>query len=107
MDLINQCFPIGDVGPFLLISMVLVAGSVGGALARFVRLPGITGNILAGVLIGSCLKTPGGQSPLQNLQLLSTLAMGLITVNIGGRLCYRRIHNALKRITIIALFEAA
>ena len=107
MDLIEQCFPIGQVGPFLLISIVLVAGSVGGVLARFLRMPGITGNILVGVLIGYGLKTSGGQSPLQSLQPLSMLAMGLITVSIGGRLCYRRIHNALKRITIISLFEVA
>ncbi|MCP4377980.1 MAG: PTS transporter subunit EIIA [bacterium] len=103
--MIEQCFPLGEVGPFLLISIVLVAGSVGGALARIVRLPGITGNILIGVLVGYCLKTPGGESPLHRLQPLSMLAMGLITVNIGGRLCYRRIHNAIKRIGIIALME--
>jgi len=107
MDIIEQCFPIGQVGPFLLISIVLVAGSVGGALARFLRLPGITGNILIGVLIGYCLKILHGHSQIQSLQPLSTLAMGLITVSIGGRLCYRRIHNALRRIAIISLLEVA
>jgi fructose PTS system EIIBC or EIIC component len=105
MDIIKECFPLGEVGPFLLISIVLVAGSVGGALARFVRLPGITGNILIGVLVGYCLKTSDGKFSLKDLQPLSMLAMGLITVNIGGRLCYRRIHNAIKRIGIIALME--
>ena len=96
------------MGPFLLISIVLIAGTLGGALARRVRLPGITGNILVGVLIGpSCLKILHGHSQLESLQPLSALAMGLITVNIGGRLCYRRIHNALRRITTIALLEVA
>lgn len=94
------------MGPFLLVSIVLIAGTLGGALARLARLPGITGNILIGVIIGpSCLSLISGESQLHDLAPLSTLAMGLITVSIGGRLCYRRIHNALKRITIIALLE--
>jgi len=80
MGIFEQCFPIGKVGPFLLISVVLVADSAGGAVARILRWPGITGNILVGVLIGSLLTTPDGGPPLHGLQTLSTLAMGLITV---------------------------
>jgi Kef-type K+ transport system membrane component KefB len=108
MPILEQFYPAGPMGPFLLISIVLLAGTLGGALARLLRLPGITGNILIGVIIGpSCLSIIRGESQLHDLQPLSTLAMGLITVNIGGRLCYRRIHNALKRITIIALLEVS
>src|SRR5690606_36238766 len=36
---------------------------------------------------------------------LSTFAMGLIAVSIGGHLSYRRIHNALRRIISIAAGE--
>jgi len=94
------------MGPFLLVSIVLLAGTLGGALARLLKLPGITGNILIGVIIGpSCLAIISGHKQIHSLEPLSTLAMGLITVNIGGRLCYRRIHNALRRIVTISLLE--
>jgi len=39
------------MGLFPLASVVLIAGTLGGALARPAKLPGITGNILIGVLI--------------------------------------------------------
>jgi len=36
---------------------------------------------------------------------LSTFAMGLIAITIGGHLSYRRLHNALRRIAFIAVGE--
>jgi PTS system fructose-specific IIC component len=98
----------GAIGPFLLLGIVLAAGTLGGWLARRIRLPAVTGYILSGILIGpSCLGVvqPSGEG--QSLGLLSTFAMGLITINIGGHLSYRRIHNALGRITVMALLEVA
>ena len=44
-----------DADPLLTLAVVLVAGVGFGALAKLVRLPGITGQILAGVLIGPAL----------------------------------------------------
>lgn len=97
-----------EIGPFLLIGTVLLAGATGGWVAKSLRLPVITGNILGGVLIGpSCLKVVNGAAELHTLQPLAMFAMGLITVSIGGHLSYRRIHNALKRILAISLLEVA
>lgn len=39
------------------------------------------------------------------LQPLSTFAISLIAVSAGGHFSYRRIHNALRRILLIAVFE--
>ena len=36
---------------------------------------------------------------------LSTFAMSLVAVSIGGHLSYRRIHNSLRRIVSISFFE--
>jgi len=98
----------GAPGPFLLLGIVLAAGTAGGWLARRIHVPVVTGYILTGVLIG-----PSGLGLVQrsaegpSLQLLSLFAMGLITINIGGHLSYRRIHNALGRIAVIAFLEVA
>lgn len=96
----------GQLDPLLIFGLVLVCGAAGGWLARIVHLPAITGNILAGVLIGpSVLGIVSGEETIAALRPLSSFAMGLITVAIGGHLSYRRIHNALRRIILISLFE--
>jgi PTS system fructose-specific IIC component len=98
----------GAIGPFLLLGIILAVGTVGGWLARRIRLPAVTGYILSGVLIGpSCLGLVQRFGEGYSLELLSTFAMGLITINIGGHLSYRHIHNALGRIAVISLLEVA
>jgi PTS system fructose-specific IIC component len=98
----------GAIGPFLLLGIILVTGTAGGWLARRIHLPAVTGYILSGVLIGpSCLGLVRSTGEGHSLGLLSTFAMGLITINIGGHLSYRHIHNALGRIAVIASLEVA
>jgi len=92
----------GEMGPLLTLSLILMAGLTGGWIARRLRVPGITGNILAGVLIAPLLQ---GFDIAHGLQPLSKFAMGLITVSVGSHLSYRRVHNALRRIVTIALLE--
>ncbi|MBN2307911.1 MAG: PTS sugar transporter subunit IIA [Candidatus Hydrogenedentes bacterium] len=94
-----------EMGPLLVLSVLLLAGLGGGAVARKLRAPGVTGNIVVGALLGATLLRHIDAA--KALQPLSTFAIGLIAVAAGGHLSYRRIHNALRRILVIALFEAA
>jgi PTS system fructose-specific IIC component len=97
-----------EFSPFLVVSILILAGVLGGWLAGLLRLPHITGNILGGVLVGpSCLKIIGSHSEMLALQPLSTFAMSLIAVSIGGHLSYRRIHNSIRRIVSISLMEVS
>ena len=99
--------PTGEpMGPLLVLSIILLAGLAGGRLARWVHVPEITGNILAGILIGpACLNLFAGEDIATSLKPLSSFAMGLITVAVGSQLSYQSIHNALRRIIIIAVCE--
>lgn len=98
----------GPLNSFLLVSILIVAGSLGGWFAKRLHLPHITGNILGGILIGpACLGILGAHGEMQSLQPLSTFAMSLIAVSIGGHLSYRRIHNALRRIVAISILEVS
>ncbi len=92
------------MGPLLVFSIIILTGTAGGWLARSLRIPGITGNILAGVLLGSTVFHNVDAVVL--LQPLSIFAMGLIAASVGGQLSYRRVHNALRRIVAIAVLEA-
>lgn len=105
--LLGEGFPYpGEMGPLLVLSVILIAGIIGGAVARMLRVPSITGQILAGALIGPAgFDIFTGHELTEDLQPLSTFAMGLITVAVGSQLSYRRIHNAIRRIVSIALGE--
>jgi mannitol/fructose-specific phosphotransferase system IIA component (Ntr-type) len=97
-----------ELSPFLVFSILILAGFAGGWVAKLVKLPHVTGNILGGILVGpACLGLIGTYDQLQALQPLSTFAVSLVAVSIGGHLSYRRIHNSLRRIIFISLFEVA
>ncbi|MCC6487717.1 MAG: cation:proton antiporter [Candidatus Hydrogenedentes bacterium] len=91
--------------PLLTLSVVVLAGLAGGWLARRLRVPGITGNILVGALLG--LTVFRGLDIPRQLETLSTFATSLIAVAVGHQFSYRRIRSALKRILSIAILESA
>lgn len=110
MDALKQIFDAilhsGHLSPFLVVGILILAGFAGGWVAKFLKLPHVTGNILGGVVVGpACLGLIGTHEQLHDLQPLSTFAMSLVAVSIGGHLSYRRIHNSLRRIISISLFE--
>ena len=66
-----------------------------GLLARRLGLPAITGQILAGVLLGpSAFGVFEATLVRDELEPIVLFAMGLFTVAIGGHLSYRCLHNA-------------
>ncbi len=94
------------MSPFLVVGILILAGFAGGWVAKLIKLPHVTGNILGGVVVGpACLGLIGTHEQLHDLQPLSTFAMSMVAVSIGGHLSYRRIHNSLRRIISISLFE--
>ncbi|MDF7797925.1 PTS sugar transporter subunit IIA [Pontiellaceae bacterium B1224] len=112
MEALKQIFDsiihAGNLSPFLVVGILILAGFAGGWVAKFLKLPHVTGNILGGVLIGpACLGLIGTHEQMHALQPLSTFAMSLVAVSIGGHLSYRRIHNSIRRIITISLFEVS
>ncbi len=110
MDAFKQVYEMiatsSELSPFLVFSILILAGFAGGWLAKLVKLPHVTGNIVGGIVIGpACLGLIGTHDQLLALQPLSTFAVSLVAVSIGGHLSYRRIHNSLRRIVFISFFE--
>jgi mannitol/fructose-specific phosphotransferase system IIA component (Ntr-type) len=83
---------------------VAVAGLSGAWLARKLRVPGITGNIFIGAVIG--LTWFRGRDVPQELLPISTFATALIAVTVGNQFSYRRIRTALNRILTISICES-
>jgi PTS system fructose-specific IIC component len=105
-QIFNSILHTDHLSPFLVIGILVSAGFFGGWIAKLIHLPHVTGNILGGILVGPyCLGLIGTHQQMDDLQPVSTFAMSLVAVSIGGHLSYRRIHNSLRRIISIALLE--
>ena len=103
--ILNDIKSIDHLSPFLAIGILILAGFFGGWVAKLVKLPHVTGNILGGVLIGPWGLKLLSEHDVYSLAPLSTFAMSLVAVSIGGHLSYRRIHNSIRRILSISFFE--
>jgi PTS system fructose-specific IIC component len=92
--------------PLLLLAVVLVAGILFGAVARRLRLPGITGQIIGGVVIGRAGFDLFGEASLSGLQPLTDIALGLIAVTVGAHLHVHRLRNAVRRLSYLLIAES-
>jgi len=93
-------------GPLLVLAIVIVVGLLSGAASRRLRLPGITGQIVAGVCLGRAGLALFDEEPLGALQPLTHFALGLMAVTVGAHLNLRRLRNAGRRLGFLLLTEA-
>lgn len=94
-----------EINPLLAISIIFIVGYFAGRLFALIKVPEITGQIIAGVLLGPSVLGLFDHHDTMALEHLTTFAMGLVTFTVGIHLNYRKIHNALRRILCIAVFE--
>lgn len=95
-----------DAGPLLIVAVVIVVGSLAGITTRRIGLPGVTGQILAGVGLGRSGLALFGEESLADLEPLTHFALGLIAVTVGAHLNVRRLRNAGKRLFFLLVSEA-
>lgn len=90
----------------LILAVILVAGTASGAMARALHLPSVTGQILAGVLMGASALQVIPEHDLHSLEPLVDFALGLMAVAVGSHLNFRRLKVARNRLTLLLLLEA-
>ncbi|MGE0608267.1 MAG: cation:proton antiporter [Pirellulales bacterium] len=90
----------------LVLAIILVAGTLFGALARQLHLPSVTGQIVAGILIGGSVMNLLPHDSIHALEPLVDFALGLMAVSVGSHLNFRRLAVASKRLSLLLLFEA-
>ena len=92
--------------PLLALAIVLVVGIAGARIARRVSLPGVTGQILGGVLIGHSGFALFGHSVLASVDVVTDFALAFIAAAVGAHLNFVRLHNAGKRLFFLLVTEA-
>jgi len=103
----SSLLEIGDpLGPLLTLSIVIFVGVACGAGARRIGLPSVTGQILAGLLMGQAGLAIFSSEDLHGLEPLTQLALGLIAVTVGAHLNLQRLRNAERRLFYLLLTES-
>lgn len=96
---------VGSGHPILTLSMVLVAGILGGLAAKRFALPGMTGQIVFGAILGPSVIGLVNDDALHALRPMTLFALGLIAVAIGNHLNFRRLKKRFRGLLMLLLFE--
>ncbi len=97
--------PFDGAAVLLLIAMLILVGLMAGAVAKRFRLPSLTGQIIAGVLIGKMLPNMIPDATKAVFDPHITFAVSLVAVSVGGHLEFRRLRNAVRRILFICIAQ--
>ncbi len=92
--------------PLLILATVLAAGTALGWMAKRIHLPSVTGQIVAGVLIGPSVLGLFDPHAIEGLAPLTHFALALIGVTVGAHLNLARLRNAGRRLFWLLIAEA-
>jgi PTS system fructose-specific IIC component len=92
--------------PLLVLAAVIITGIACGSLAKKLRLPSMTGQLVGGLLIGRAGFDVFGADALRALTPVTDFALGLIAVTVGAHLNWQRLRNAGQRLGWLFLAEA-
>jgi Kef-type K+ transport system membrane component KefB len=97
--------PVEEVRLIVHVGLMLFFGLLAGEAAARVRVPRVTGYLLAGLLLGPSGLRMIGELELRNFDLIAQLALGLIMFNIGGRFKARHVRLFAGKLFTVAAFE--
>ncbi len=83
------------------LGFLLLAGFVLGKLGNMIELPGITGYLAAGIVMGPSLLGIMDRQAVADLELINSFALTLIALTAGGEVDLRRIAKSLKSFVLI------
>lgn len=97
--------PVEEISLIVHIGLMLLWGLLGGEIAARVRIPRVTGYLLAGLLMGPSVMGVIGEAETRKFDLIAQLALGLIMFNIGGRFNARHVSRFGGKLLTVAVFE--
>ena len=96
-----------DIYTFLLfLSITLFVGFIFGKLAELIKIPAITGYIIAGVLLGPSVFGILSDTSLISMDVITNFVLGIIAYQIGTELWLPKVKKSGKSIIIITAIQA-
>jgi len=90
----------------LVVGIIISTGFICGEIATKIKLPKVTGYIIAGVLLNPGLFNIIPEDFTNHTDIVTNIALSFITFSVGGTLLYSNIKKLGKGIIYITLFEA-
>lgn len=90
----------------LAIGLMVVIGFFGGCVARKLKFPRITGYIIIGVLLSPSVLNIISKGTVENLDIITDIALGIIAYLVGGSLHIESLRKLKKSIAWITPFQS-
>ena len=103
---INQLLTLFKQDIFLLASGLLIIGFIFGRLINMVRLPRVTGYIIAGIIFGPSLLNIFSENYMAQFDFIPQLALGIIALVIGAGLSFDLVKRLGSRFILITILQA-
>lgn len=88
------------------IGIIIISGLVFGKLVSYLKLPRVTGYLIAGILIGPSVLGLIPKDTVSNLGVISDVALGVISFGIGSELNFSNLKRLGSKVIVITMFEA-
>lgn len=89
----------------LKLSIVLIAGMIGGRIASYIKLPNVSGYLVAGLFLGPSFSSFISAQDSNAFSAISELALAVIAFSIGSEFIIKYMLKLGKKIVIITLAE--
>lgn len=89
----------------LKISIVLIVGIVGGKVAKLLKLPNVSGYLVAGLLLGPSFFKLVSSYDIDSFSIISELALSVIAFSIGSEFLVKEMKKIGKKVVIITIVE--
>lgn len=96
---------INSPNPLLVLAVILIVGFVFSRLARILKVPIVTMQILGGFILGHYVLNLFREEAYVSFEPITNFALGFIGLTIGSHLNFRKLHNAGKRIFLITVSD--
>ena len=93
---------------FVKIALALIIGIIGGKLAKLIKLPSVSGYLIAGLFVGPTLFKNNhimSSTDLESLKFIGEVALSFIAFSIGSEFVVSEIKKQGKKVLIITLAE--
>ncbi|MGD9605655.1 MAG: cation:proton antiporter [Bacilli bacterium] len=87
------------------LGIIVIVGFIGGKLAKLVKLPSVSGYLLAGLLLGPSFFKLVSSSDVDQFSILSEIALSIIAFSIGSEFIMKDMLKVGKKIFWITLLE--
>lgn len=88
------------------LGILVAAGLIGGRLANLLKLPSVSGYIVAGLLVGPSVFDFVKSTDVESLSIINDMALGAIAFTVGSEFLLKEMKSLGKKIAIITIAES-